>query len=58
MYRKYFKRLLDIALSFCGLVVLAIPMAICALIIKLDTKGPVFFCQKPAAVFSLFPQKS
>ena len=46
MYRKFFKRLLDIVLSFCGLAVLAIPMVIFAMIIKLDSKGPVLFWQK------------
>ena len=46
MYKNFFKRLIDIALSFCGLVVLAIPMAIFAVIVKLDSKGPVLFWQK------------
>ena len=46
MYRKFFKRLIDIVLSFCALVILAVPMLIFALIIKLDSKGPVLFWQK------------
>ena len=46
MYRKFFKRLIDVVLSFCGLVVLAVPMAIFAIIVKLDSKGPVLFWQK------------
>ncbi len=46
MYEKFLKRLLDIVLSTCGIVVLAIPMAIIALAIKLDSTGPVFFKQK------------
>ena len=46
MYRKFFKRFIDIILSFCGLVVLAVPMIIFAVIIKLDSKGPVLFWQK------------
>ena len=46
MYKKFFKRLIDIILSFIGLVVLAIPMVIFAIIIKLDSKGPVLFWQK------------
>ncbi len=46
MYRKFFKRLIDIILSFTGLVVLAIPMVIFAIIVKLDSKGPVLFWQK------------
>jgi len=40
------KRLIDILLSLIGLVLLAIPFAIIALAIKLDSKGPVFFRQK------------
>lgn len=46
MYRKFFKRFLDIVLSFCALLVLLIPMLIFAIIIKLDSKGPVLFWQK------------
>ena len=46
MYRGFFKRLLDIVLSFTGLVILAVPMLILALIVKLDSKGPVLFWQK------------
>ena len=46
MYRKFFKRFLDIVLSLIGLVVLAIPMLVVAIMIKADDPGPVFFCQK------------
>ena len=46
MYRKCFKRLIDIILSGAALVVLAIPMLIFAVIIKLDSRGPVLFWQK------------
>ena len=46
MYRKFFKRLIDIVLSFCGLVALALPMLAFAIMIKLDSKGPVLFWQK------------
>ena len=46
MYRKYIKRLIDIVLSLIGLTVLAIPMLILALIVKLDSNGPVLFWQK------------
>ena len=46
MYKKFFKRLIDIVLSFTGLVILAIPMVILAIIVKLDSRGPVFFWQK------------
>lgn len=46
MYQNYIKRFLDIVLSFCGILFLAIPMALIALAIKLDSPGPVFFKQK------------
>ena len=46
MYRCFFKRFLDIILSLLGLIVLAVPMCILALIVKLDSKGPVLFWQK------------
>ena len=46
MYRHFFKRLIDIVLSSCALLILAVPMLIFALIIKLDSKGPVLFWQK------------
>ncbi|MBE6802782.1 MAG: sugar transferase [Ruminococcaceae bacterium] len=46
MYKKVVKRLLDIILSLCGIIVLSVPMVIIALAIKIDSKGPVFFKQK------------
>ena len=39
------KRALDIFLSLIGMTVLAVPFALIALAIKLDSKGPVFFRQ-------------
>ncbi len=46
MYRNYIKRLLDLLLSAIAAVILAIPMAILAIWIKLDSPGPVFFKQR------------
>ena len=46
MYQRYIKRILDILLSACGIVVLAVPMLIIAVAVKLDSKGPVLFWQK------------
>ena len=46
LYRKFFKRLIDLVLSFIALVVLAVPLMGFAVIIKLDSKGPVLFWQK------------
>ena len=50
MYEKFFKRLIDVILSALGLLVLAIPMLIIALIIRLDSKGPVLFWQKRVGI--------
>lgn len=49
MYSKFFKRLIDIVLSFIGLVILSPIMLIIALAIKIDSKGPVLFKQKRIA---------
>ncbi len=49
MYKHFFKRLIDIILSLMGIVVLALPMLIIAIIIKIDSPGPVFFKQKRVA---------
>lgn len=46
MYRAFLKRMLDILLSFIGLLVLFIPMLIVAVLIKLDSPGPILFRQK------------
>lgn len=46
MYSRFFKRLFDIVLSAVGLLVLAIPMLIIAVIVKCDSKGPVLFWQE------------
>lgn len=48
-YESYIKRGIDIALSFCGLVVLSPVYAATALAIKKDDPGPVFFKQKRVA---------
>lgn len=46
MYNHFFKRVFDILLSFFGIVVLAIPMLVVAILIKVDSPGPVFFKQR------------
>lgn len=46
MYKNFFKRAIDIVLSFFAIIILALPMLIIALIIKIDDPGPVFFKQK------------
>ena len=46
MYRRYIKRILDVTLAFIMLVALLPFWALIALVIKLDSKGPVLFRQK------------
>ncbi len=46
MYSKFFKRFIDILLSGIGLLVLALPMGIVAIIIRCEDPGPVVFRQK------------
>lgn len=50
MYKRYIKRILDIVLSGAAIVVLAVPMLIVSVIIKLDSPGPVLFRQKRIGV--------
>ena len=50
MYNKFFKRLIDILLSGCGILVLAPVYLIVALAIKIDDPGPVFFRQKRVGI--------
>lgn len=45
MYRHFFKRLISVTLAVCGLIICAIPMVIIAIAIKLDSNGPILFCQ-------------
>lgn len=46
MYKHVVKRLIDLILSSVAIVVLALPMLIIALAIKIDDPGPVLFKQK------------
>lgn len=46
MYERYIKRFLDIIISLAALVVLSPVLLIVAILIKLDSPGPVFFTQK------------
>ena len=50
MYRKYGKRILDIILSGCGIVVLSPIYLLVALAIVIDDPGPVFFRQKRVGI--------
>ena len=46
MYKKVYKRLFDIIISALGLIVLAIPMIVVAIIIKTQDNGPIVFKQQ------------
>ena len=46
MYKKLVKRLLDLIISFVALIILMPFILITAIIIKIDSPGPVFFKQK------------
>ncbi len=46
MYKHVVKRLLDLLLSTMGIILLALPMLIIAIIVKIDSPGPVFFKQR------------
>ena len=62
MYTKFFKRLIDIILSGLGLIVLALPMLIVAIVIRCEDPGPVIFKQKRVGknkkLFSLYKFRS
>lgn len=50
VYKKFWKRAIDLTLSALGILVLAIPMLILVISIKLDSPGPVFFSQKRVGI--------
>ena len=50
MYKKFGKRLLDLVLSGCAIVVLFPVLLILMIAIKLDSPGPVFFRQKRVGI--------
>lgn len=59
---KYIKRLLDLIMAVIIFVILFIPMVIISILIKLDSKGPVFFKQertgKNGKIFLLYKFRS
>ncbi len=46
IYKSFFKRLLDIVLSLCGIVILSPVYLVVALVIVINDPGPVLFKQK------------
>ena len=54
MYRTFFKRLLDISLSGCAIVILSPLLLIIAVAIKIDDPGPVLFRQKRVGIHKTY----
>lgn len=50
MYKKYLKRIIDVVLSFCGLIVLSWLYVVLIIAIKIDDPGPAFFTQKRVGI--------
>ena len=46
MYRRFLKRVFDIILSALLILVLAPVLLVVAIVVKIDSPGPVFFTQK------------
>lgn len=46
MYKRFIKRVFDVVISTVAIVLLAFPMAIIAVLVKLDSPGPAFFKQR------------
>lgn len=61
-YQNLGKRFFDIVFALSGLVVIAIPMAIIAVLVRITSTGPAFFCQlragKKGKLFVLFKFRS
>lgn len=62
MYRKYIKRLLDIAVSLCGIIVLSPVYLILAILVRVKLGTPVIFKQdrpgKDGKIFRLYKFRS
>ena len=50
MYQKFWKRVLDVILSGCAIVVLSPLLLVLVIAIKVDDPGPVFFRQKRVGI--------
>ena len=47
------KRIFDIVISFCGIIILVPIFIVIAFLIKLNSKGPVFYIQKRVGQFNI-----
>lgn len=50
MYQRVWKRWIDFTLALVGMIVLAVPMAVFVILVKLDSPGPVLFWQKRVGI--------
>src|SRR5690606_34314227 len=46
VFQSSTKRLIDITFSLIGIIIFLIPCLVISILIKLDSKGPIFFLQK------------
>ena len=46
MYKNFIKRILDVIVSVVAVVITAVPMAVIAVLIKLESEGPVLYKQE------------
>lgn len=56
MYKLFLKRLIDIVIALIGIIILAIPMLIVTIIIKIDDPGPALFKQKRVGIHKTYFQ--
>lgn len=54
MYQKKIKRILDFIISLCGLIILMPAFLVLTIMIKLDSRGPVFFKQKRVGIHKTY----
>lgn len=46
MYKHFLKRFFDVVIAILGLIICSIPMLVIAIVIKIESKGPVIFKQE------------
>lgn len=54
MYNKVIKRIFDIILSGIAILLLGIPMLVVAILVKIDSRGPVLFKQKRVGIHKMY----
>jgi exopolysaccharide biosynthesis polyprenyl glycosylphosphotransferase len=61
-YYEFIKRIIDVILAFIGLIVASPIMVIISIAIKLESRGPVFYCQervgKNGRVYTMYKLRS